>query len=139
MGERVQISFEMDKEDILKMFDGIKEPFIPKAFDDFLKTSFSSYIGIHVQNIRNTMNSSGYSIEEEKVEQIVIKYLKGCIEEEDMEALKIEAAKAFFKESFANRVTPNIAIYNAFKTTEVIAIAETIQKKLIGKYYLASV
>lgn len=84
------------------------------------------------------MNLNGYSIEEEKIEQIAIKNLKNCIEE-DMETLQIEAAKAFFKESFTNKVIPEIAIYNAFKTAEVIAIAETIQKKLISKYFLTSV
>lgn len=84
------------------------------------------------------MNLNGYSIEEEKIEQIAIKNLKKCIEE-DIETLQIEAAKEFLKESFTNKVIPEIAIYNAFKTSEVIAIAETIQKKLISKYFLTSV
>ena len=139
MVERVLISFEMDKEDILKMFVDIKQPFISKAFDDLLKTSFSSYLGIHIQNIRHTMNLNGYSTKEEQIEQIAIKYLKESIKEEDMEKLQIEVVKAFFKESFTSKTIPEVAIYNACKTAEVMAIAENIQKKLIHEYLLAAV
>ena len=56
-----------------------------------------------------------------------------------METLQIEAVKAFFKESFANKKAPNIAIHDAFRASEVIAIVENIQKKLIYQYVLASV
>lgn len=138
MVERVLISFEMDKEDILKMFVDIKQPFISKAFDDLLKTSFSSYIGIHIKNIRNIMNLNGYSTKEEQIEKIAIKYLKESIKE-DMEKLQIEVIKAFFKESFTSKAIPEVAIYNACKTAEVMAIAENIQKKLIHEYLLAAV
>lgn len=138
MVERVLISFEMDKEDILKMFVDIKQPFISKAFDDLLKTSFSSYIGIHIKNIRNIMNLNGYSTKEEQIEKIAIKYLKESIKE-DMEKLQIEVVKAFFKESFTSKAIPEVAIYNACKTAEVMAIAENIQKKLIHEYLLAAV
>lgn len=140
MAERIAISFEMDKEDILNMFFEDKETrYIPQALEKFLKNYFSSYIEIHVQNIRNNMNAMKKVMEEEKMEQIAIKYLKNCIEKEDMEALQIEAAKAFFKESYANRKAPNIAIYDAFEASEVIAVAENIQKKLRYQYLLASV
>lgn len=138
MVERVLISFEMDKEDILKMFVDIKQPFISKAFDDLLKTSFSSYIGIHIKNIRNIMNLNGYSTKEEQIEKIAIKCLKESIKE-DMEKLQIEVVKAFFKESFTSKAIPEVAIYNACKTAEVMAIAENIQKKLIHEYLLAAV
>ena len=58
MVERITISFEMDKEDILNMLsDNKQEPYISKAFEEFLKNCFSSYIEIHVRNIRNNMNA----------------------------------------------------------------------------------
>lgn len=131
MAERIPIFFEMDKEDILNMFFEDKEtPYIPQALEKFLENYFSSYIEIHVQNIRNNMKALNQEMEEEKMEQIAIKYLKTHLEKEDMEALQIEAVKAFFRESFTNRKAPNIAIYDAFEASEVIAIAENIQKKL---------
>lgn len=140
MAERIPIFFEMDKEDILNMFLENKEtPNISKALEEFFKSYFSSYIEIHVRNIRNNMNAVKQEMEEEKMEQIAIKYLKTHIEKEDMEALQIEAVKAFFKESFANRKAQNIAIYDAFQASEVIAIAESIQKKLRYQYLLSSV
>ena len=140
MVERITISFEMDKEDILNMLsDNKQEPYISKAFEEFLKNCFSSYIEIHVRNIRNNINAMKKVMEEEKIEQIAIKYLKNCIGKEDMETLQIEAVKAFFKESFANKKAPNIAIHDAFRASEVIAIVENIQKKLIYQYVLASV
>lgn len=140
MAERIEISFKMDKEDILNMFlDNKETPYIPQALEEFLKNYFSSYIELHVQNIRNNMNALKKEMEEEEMKQIAIKYLKTYIKKEDMEELQIEAAKAFFKESFTNKKAPSIAIFDAFQSSMVIAIAENIRKKLRYQYLLASV
>lgn len=136
MAERLMISFEMDKDDLLNMF---QEELISKALDEFLKEYFSSYIEIHANIIRHNMEAIKQEMEEEKIQQIVLNHLKSCIERQDMEELQVEAAKAFFKESFTKRTEPNIAIHKALKTKDVIAIAETIQKKLRNKYLFASV
>lgn len=136
MAERIAISFEMDKEDILNMFQENKEtPYMLQALEEFFENYFSSYIEIHVQNIRNNMKALKKEMEEEEMKQIAIKYLKTCIEKEDMETLQIEAGKAFFKEHFTNKKSPNIAIYDAFHAPTVIAIAEDIQKKLRHQFY----
>lgn len=136
MAERIMISFEMNKDDLLNMF---QEEYISKALDEFLKEYFSSYIEIHANTIRHNMKAIKQEIEEEKIQQIVLNHLKSYIEIQDMKELQVEAAKAFFKESFTKRTEPNIAIHKAFKSMEVIAIAGTIQKKLRNQYLLASV
>jgi len=134
MVERIKISFEMDKKDLLKLF---QEDFISKALEEFLKKYFSSYLDIHKQNIRNNIKVIGQEIEEKEIEEVAFEYLKSCIEEKDMEILQIEVAKTFFEESFANRKEPKIAIYKVFERQEIIAIAEKIWQKIRNKFLLS--
>lgn len=136
MVERIMISFEMDKNDLLNLFE---EEFVSKGLEDFLKKYFSCYLEMHKQNIRNNMKAIGLKMEEKEIEEIVFKYLKSCIEEQDMEILQIEVAKVFFEESFTNRKEPKIAIYKVFDRPEIIAIAEKIWKKIRNKYLVSTI
>lgn len=136
MAERITISFDVSKQDVIAMFQ--KED-IAKALEEFLQQHFSFFMEIHTKNISHNMKVLKKHMEEDEIKQIVFHHLKCYIEKEDMEMLQIEVVKAIFKESFTNQKDPNVAIKNAFKEEKVIAIAENIQKKLRNKYFLASV
>lgn len=136
MAERITISFDVNKQDVIAMF---QEEHIAKTFEEFLQQYFSFFMEIHIQNISHNMKVLKKHTEAAKIKQIAFHYLKHCIEKEDMEMLQIEVVKAFFKESFTNRKDSNIAIKNAFEEEKVIAIAENIRKKLRNQYFLASV
>ena len=133
MGERITISFEIEKEYILKMF---QEEDIAKAFDEFLKKYFADYIQIHIQNISQNMKTIAKDTE---LELIVLGYLKSCIEKQDMETLQIEMTKELFTQSFTSKENPKTAIYKVFDKASVIKIAEIIRRKIRYKYFLSSV
>ncbi len=131
MGERITISFEMEKEDIFAMY---LQGSVSEEFDKFLKENFFYFFQIHARNIKHNLKVAGQEMKEKEVERITLNYLKASIAKQDMEDLQIAAFKEMFKESFTNKKNPNEAVKDAMQSISVMLIAEKIRANLRNQY-----
>ncbi len=136
MGERITISFEMEKEDIFAMY---LQGSASEEFDKFLKETFSSFFHIHAQNIKHNLEVAKQEMEEKEIEKVTLNYLKASIAKQDMEDLQIAAFKEMFKEGFINKKEPNEAVRDSLQTISVMIIAEKIKADLRSRYLFSKV
>ena len=135
MLERITISFDLSKKEILDVFQDGR---VAKRLEKFLGEYFLSFVDLHKQYITRSIAVRENKINDEKKKEMALQYVISCIDEKDLEQLKIEVYKRFFRESFSN-MEPDKAMDKAFKAREVYTVAENIQKKLIYRYLFVSV
>lgn len=131
MGERITISFEMEKEDIFAMY---LHGNASEEFDKFLKETFSSFFHIHAQNIKHNLKVGKQEMEEKEIERVTLNYLKALIAKQDMEDLQIAAFKEMFQAGFTKKKEPNEAVRDALQSISVMLIAEKIRADLRNRY-----
>ena len=131
MGERITISFEIEKEDIFAMY---LQGSASEEFDKFLKETFSSFFNIHAQNIKHNLKVAEQKMEEKEIEKVTLNYLKAAIAKQDMEDLQIVAFKEMFKAGFTNKKEPDEAVRDALQSISVMLIAEKIRDDLRNRY-----
>ncbi len=137
MEERITISFEMEKKYVTDMFlfnENLNEP-----FNKFLKDAFSSFLEIHAKNIKYNMKAVNFQLNEEKIEEVTLKYLKDFISKQNMENLQIAVMKLIFKEMCTNRKELSEAVTDALKSAEITTIVENIKVELRRKYLLYAI
>jgi len=132
MGERIVITCEVEKENLLNMF---KQGDIAKAFEELLYKYFFDYITMHTKIIMRTFPEK---MQEREADKFAFGYVKSCIEKKDMEMIQIEVSKELVREILSNKEEPKTAIYKVFEKVKIKETLEIIRRNLRNKYWLSS-